>query len=148
MINTINTAVCYLWELLKEYILKGFITRKKFFFYFFNFASIWDNGCSFHDECKPKHYAVCLKHIQCCMPWVGKIPWRRKWQPTPVFLPGESSWTEEPGGLQSMGLQRSGHYWAAEHEHDVCDISIKLEETRIMTVVQWNIKNTVKSTHL
>ena len=23
-------------------------------------------------------------------PWVGKIPWRRLWQPTPVFLPGES----------------------------------------------------------
>jgi len=23
-------------------------------------------------------------------PWVGKIPWRRKWQPTLVFLPGES----------------------------------------------------------
>ena len=22
-------------------------------------------------------------------PWVGKIPWKRKWQPTPVFLPGE-----------------------------------------------------------
>ena len=22
--------------------------------------------------------------------WVGKIPWRRKWQPTPVFLPGNS----------------------------------------------------------
>ena len=23
-------------------------------------------------------------------PWVGKIPWRRAWQPTPVFLPEES----------------------------------------------------------
>ena len=23
-------------------------------------------------------------------PWVDKIPWRRKWQPTPAFLPGES----------------------------------------------------------
>ena len=23
-------------------------------------------------------------------PWVGKILWRRKWQPTPVVLPGES----------------------------------------------------------
>jgi len=23
-------------------------------------------------------------------PWVGKIPWRRAWKPTPVFLPGES----------------------------------------------------------
>ena len=22
-------------------------------------------------------------------PWVGKIPWGRKWQPTPVFLPGK-----------------------------------------------------------
>ena len=36
-------------------------------------------------------------------PCVGKIPWRRKWQPTPIFLPEESSWTEEPGGLQSKG---------------------------------------------
>ena len=32
-------------------------------------------------------------------PWVEKIPWRRAWQPTPVFLPGESPRTEEPGGL-------------------------------------------------
>ena len=31
-------------------------------------------------------------------------------QPTPVFFPGESPWTEEPGGLQSMELQRAGHY--------------------------------------
>ena len=42
-------------------------------------------------------------------PWVRKIPWRRAWQPTLVFLPGESSWTEEPGGLQTMGLKRVGH---------------------------------------
>ena len=27
---------------------------------------------------------------QLANPWVGKIPWRRAWQPTPVFLPGES----------------------------------------------------------
>ena len=30
--------------------------------------------------------------------WTGTIPWRRAWQPTPVFLLGESPWTEEPGG--------------------------------------------------
>ena len=29
-------------------------------------------------------------------PWVGKICWRRAWQPPPVFFPGESPWTEEP----------------------------------------------------
>ena len=42
-------------------------------------------------------------------PWVGKIPGRRAWQSTPVFLPGESPWTEVLGGLQSMGSQRVGH---------------------------------------
>ena len=37
-------------------------------------------------------------------PWVGKSPWRKKWQSTPVFLPGMSlcPWTEEPGRLQSI----------------------------------------------
>ena len=35
---------------------------------------------------------------------------RRKWQPTPVFLPGESQ-RREPGGLPSMGLHRVGHAW-------------------------------------
>ena len=45
-------------------------------------------------------------HLQCGRPefdpWFGKIPWRRAWQLTPVFLPGESPWAEEGGGLQSM----------------------------------------------
>ena len=45
-------------------------------------------------------------------PWVGKLPWRRAWQPTPVFLPAESQWTEEPGGLQSIGLQRVRLEWS------------------------------------
>ena len=40
---------------------------------------------------------------------VGIIPWRRVWQPIPVLFLGESPRTEEPGGLQSMGLQRVGH---------------------------------------
>ena len=48
-------------------------------------------------------------------PWVRKIPWRRKWQSTPVFLPGKSPWTKKPGRLQSMGLQRVGHNWVQAH---------------------------------
>ena len=38
--------------------------------------------------------------------WVGKISWRRKWPPTPVFLPGESQ-SEEPGRLQPIGRRES-----------------------------------------
>ena len=52
-------------------------------------------------------------------PWVGKIPWRRAWQPTPVFLPGESHGQEEPGGPQSTGLQRVRHDCVTEHITEV-----------------------------
>ena len=45
----------------------------------------------------------------CMRFWMRKIPWRRTWQPTPVFLTEESP--REPGGLQSMGLQRVGQGW-------------------------------------
>ena len=48
-------------------------------------------------------------------PWVEKIPWRRAWQPTPVFLLGESPQTEEPGGVQSMGLQRVWPDWVMKY---------------------------------
>ena len=48
---------------------------------------------------------------------IGKIPWRRGWQHTPVFLPGESPQTEEPGRLQSKWLQRVGHDWATKHSY-------------------------------
>ena len=42
-------------------------------------------------------------------PRVGKIPWRRACQPTPVFLPGEPHGQRSLVGLQSTGLQRFGH---------------------------------------
>ena len=36
-------------------------------------------------------------------PWVKRILWRRAWHPTSLVLLGESPWTDEPGGLQSIG---------------------------------------------
>ena len=36
-------------------------------------------------------------------PWVGKIPWKRKWQPTPVFLPGESHGQRSMVGYSPWG---------------------------------------------
>ena len=42
-------------------------------------------------------------------PWVGKIIWRMAQKTTPIFMPGESPWTEDPGRLESMGSQRVGH---------------------------------------
>ena len=44
-----------------------------------------------------------LKRLPGFDTWVGKIPWRRKWQPTPVFLPGESH-----GGRHLVGYSPWG----------------------------------------
>ena len=40
-------------------------------------------------------------------PWVGKISWRRKWQPTPVFLPGESQGQRSLVGYSPWGRKAS-----------------------------------------
>ena len=40
-------------------------------------------------------------------PWVGKIPWRRARQPTPVFLPGESHGQRSPAGYCPQGYTES-----------------------------------------
>ena len=42
-------------------------------------------------------------------PWIEKIPWSRKWQLTPVFLPGTIPWAEKPGRLQARRSQKVGH---------------------------------------
>ena len=38
-------------------------------------------------------------------PWVSKVPWRREWQPTPVFLPGESHGQRSLVGYGPWGLK-------------------------------------------
>ena len=40
-------------------------------------------------------------------PWGGKMPWRRAWQPTPVFLPGESHGQRSLAGYGSWGCKES-----------------------------------------
>ena len=42
-------------------------------------------------------------------PWVRKIPWRRKWQPSSVFLPGKSHGQRSLAGYSSWGCKRVGH---------------------------------------
>ena len=53
---------------------------------------------------KLKHLPPIQELIPGFDPWVGKIPWRSKWQPTPVFLPGESH-----GRRSLVGYSPRGH---------------------------------------
>ena len=50
------------------------------------------------------------------IPGWGKIPWRRAWQPAPVFLPGESPWTESLAGCSPWGLKELD---TTEHTHNM-----------------------------
>ena len=52
-------------------------------------------------------------------PWVRKTPWRRKWQPTPVFLPGESTdrgaWRATVQGVAKSRTQLSNFHFTSLH---------------------------------
>ena len=39
-------------------------------------------------------------------PWVGKIPWRRAWQPTPIFLPAESHGQRSLASYSPLGHKK------------------------------------------
>ena len=49
-------------------------------------------------------------------PWVRKTPWRRKWQPTPLFLPEKSHGQRSLAGYTPWGHKRVRHDWATEQQ--------------------------------
>ena len=51
-----------------------------------------------------------------CDPWVKMIPWRRKWQPTPGFLPGKSHGQRTLVGYSPWRLRRAGHDWVTKQQ--------------------------------
>ena len=48
-------------------------------------------------------------------PCVGKIPWCKKWQPSPIFLPGKFHGERSLAGYSPGGSQRVGHGWVTKH---------------------------------
>ena len=60
------------------------------YFHFFPFYLPWSNGARLGFN-----------------PWVGKIPWRRKWHPTPVLLPGKSHGQRILVGCSPWGRKES-----------------------------------------
>ena len=92
MKTTLEIPECYLRRLFRIYFLIQPLTQN------YSCLSWWLSGKDSTFQYRRRGFN----------PWVGKIPWRREWQPTPVFLPGEFH-GEDPGGLQSMGSHRAGH---------------------------------------
>ena len=68
-------------------------------------------------------------------PW---FIWRRKWQPTPVFLPERILWTQEPGGLLSIRLHKVGHYWS----NLACMHALEKDMATHSSILAWRIPGT------
>ena len=51
-------------------------------------------------------------------PWVRKIPWRRKWQSTPIFLPGKFHGQRSLVGYRLWGHERVGHDLATKQQNE------------------------------
>ena len=70
----------------------------------------WHNGKK--SACQCRRHKWCHFHL-----WVKKIPWSRKWQPTPLFLPGESHGQRSLGGcrgLQELDTTEHAAYWSGK----------------------------------
>ena len=74
-----------------------------FFFFFFTqyqLAFQWLSG--------EKSTCQCRSHRRCRFnPWVRKIPWKREWQPIPVFLTGKSYGQRNLAGYSPWGCKES-----------------------------------------
>ena len=80
------------------------------------------NSVSKESACNAGDCLLCRK----CRfnPWVRKIPWRRKWQPTPVFLPGKSHGQRNLAGYSPWGHKRVRHNLAIkQQQHTILDLN-------------------------
>ena len=68
-----------------------------------------------------------------------KLFWRRKWQPTTVFLAWRIPWMEESGRLQSISSQRIGHDWA--HTQKLFSLLIRTVKTILKTCISLTLEN-------
>ena len=77
-----------------------------------------------------KSFCQCRSHKRHGFnPWVKKIPWRRKWQPTPVPLPGKCHWQRNLVGYSPCGFKEWG---TTEHAH-----TLKLSSLICVVLILW-----------
>ena len=110
-----------------------------------------------HNICKTLLYTWASQVAQWCKesicqcrrhrfnPWVGKIPWRIKQQPSPVFLPGKLHGQWSLVGYSPWGRKRVRHDLVTEHHHhhwyqqknELSDYRLILKWTRTQSKMLW-----------
>ena len=78
-------------------------------------------------HCKRMLYQLSHKGRHRFNPWVRKIPWRRKWQPTSVILPGKSHGQRSLAGYSPWSLKRVWHNLATKQQQNKAIVIISFE---------------------
>ena len=86
LLNQVKFCVSGYWE--GESAQRGTLKSAHWSFEFLTETELWMGFPGGASGKEPACQGRRLKRWG-CDPWIRKIPWRRKWQPTPVFLPGE-----------------------------------------------------------
>ena len=71
--------------------------------------------------------------------WVRKIPWRRKWQPTPVFLPGKSQGQRSLAGYSPWGHKSVRHGLTTKQQQRCSHQESQCTEVWLYIVLDWQI---------
>ena len=78
--------------------------------------------CQHYTSLVAQRSRLCLQWRRCRSdPWGGKIPWRWKWQPTPVFFPGKCHGQRSPVCYSPQGWNRVRHDWVTKQQHDTSE---------------------------
>ena len=78
-------------------------------------------------------------------PWVGKIPWRKAWQPTPVFLPGENPMDKRawPAMVYRAAKSRTWLKWLSTHAYIYLNVYLMWSCLKMA----WKLKCSRVTTH-
>ena len=99
--------------LYKIFLLKTFLLKYRFFLIEVQLIQYFQDGAIGKEPT-----CQCRRHKRHRFnPWVGKIPWRKSWQPTPVFLPGEFHGQRKLVGYGPQGCTESDTTEAIQHAH-------------------------------
>ena len=126
----------YLLTIWSSYLQTVFSHFPNIYIYIFSIAYLgFPDGTS----CKESTYQ-CRWHKRCEFdPWMRKIPWRRAWQPTPVFLSGESHGQRSLASYNPWG-RRVRHGWSnLANKHSIFTFLIRNDRSEIgqLSVHPW-----------
>ena len=63
--------------------------------------------------------------------WAGEIPWSRKWQPTPVYLPGKSHGQRSLVGYSPQGCKNVGHNLVTKQQAGRRQVAHRVEYCKV-----------------